>query len=108
MNLNPVEKLEQLEQEALKVRPITSVTRERIRERGIMDYDWKLRVLEEIAMEGENGDRIRAISEANKMQGHYAAEKLVTTNFNVDTDIQSGIDLVQKQEDALAKYRRDL
>ena len=43
---------------------------------------------------------IQAIGEMNKMQGHYAAEKHVNVNMNVDGDIK-------KLENLIKKYRKD-
>lgn len=39
---------------------------------------------------------ISAISELNKMQGHYSAEKHVNTNLNVDTDMIELVELIKK------------
>jgi phage terminase small subunit len=46
---------------------------------------------------------IRAISEANKMQGHYCAEKHVNVNFEIDADVQA----IQKlSSQLLDKHRK--
>ncbi len=37
-----------------------------------------------------------AIAELNKMQGHYSAEKIVTTNINADTDVKDAKDLTEQ------------
>ena len=75
------------------------------------NYDWKLEKLKQIVasfIPTENTNleakevtvAIQAISEMNKMQGHYAAEKHVTMNVNVDSDIE-------KLETLIKKYRKD-
>jgi hypothetical protein len=41
---------------------------------------------------------ISAIAELNKMQGHYAAEKSINTNLNIDADFQKVRELVEKNK----------
>lgn len=70
--------------------------------------EWKLEKLKKVVDEtipdgdwdGKQDIRsgISAISELNRMQGHYSADKLVTTNVNVDLDIESAKKLVGKYE----------
>lgn len=50
-------------------------------ERSLPDEEEKAKINPQIG--------ITAIAELNKMQGHHSAEKLVTTNLNVDTDIDN-------------------
>ncbi len=75
------------------------------------NYDWKLEKLKQIVtyfIPSENTNleakdvtvAIQAIGEMNKMQGHYAAEKQVNVNMNVDSDIE-------KLKNLIKKYRKD-
>lgn len=75
------------------------------------NYEWKLERLKHIVntfipietrnLEAKNvTTAIQAIAEMNKMQGHYAAERHVNMNVNVDSDIE-------KLESLIKKYRKD-
>jgi hypothetical protein len=48
---------------------------------------------------------ISAIAELNKMDGHYSAEKVITTNLNVDTDLKKVSEESHKAQEILEKYR---
>lgn len=48
---------------------------------------------------------IGAISELNKMDGHYSAEKVINTNLNVDTDLAKVEEESRKAQEILDKYR---
>jgi phage terminase small subunit len=50
---------------------------------------------------------IGAIAELNKMDGHYSAEKVVNHNYNADTDIETLKSETAKQEEILAKHRKE-
>jgi hypothetical protein len=45
---------------------------------------------------------LTAISESNKMQGHYSAEKVLTANVNMDADLEQAkqvmLDLIEKNK----------
>ena len=41
---------------------------------------------------------VQAIAEANKMQGHYSAEKIQQVNVNVDADLKQIDDLMKEYE----------
>ena len=47
---------------------------------------------------------IAAISELNKMQGHYSAEKHVNTNINIDTDLDAAKEYIEELQ---LKYKRE-
>jgi phage terminase small subunit len=63
------------------------ICRERVQQKIDVSLDWRLNILKEIAETGENSDRIRAISEINKVFGDYAPVKQINTNINVDDDL---------------------
>jgi hypothetical protein len=80
-----------------------------------MDVDYKLKKLKKIidthipddanrADQMKAATGIAAIAEANKMQGHYSAEKRENVNVNIDADIERVKSLV---EDLTKKYQRD-
>jgi len=76
----------------------------KIIERCIIDQDDS----EPLTMSKTNAYRvgIAAIAELNKMQGHYAADKRVTANFNVDSDPDlSRLDSIMQQ---ILTKRRDV
>lgn len=50
---------------------------------------------------------ISAIAELNKMEGHYSAEKVITTNLNIDTDLQKVAEESRKAQKVLDKYRSE-
>jgi hypothetical protein len=77
------------------------------------EFDAKIKKLKQIALvampdsakdfKGKSPDiAIRAIAEANKMQGDYSPEKRV--NMNIDTDIEEAKKLTRE---LIEKYRRD-
>lgn len=62
-------------------------------------FEWKVKKLKNVVDRAIPDDEIEsdlaatvgisAIQELNKMQGHHSAEKHVTTNLNVDTDVEN-------------------
>lgn len=68
----------------------------------------KLQHIQEIinnCMKYSNYDTaLKAIAEANKMQGHYSAEKVV--NFNIDAN-QALKDLIMVPDNIKVEYKRD-
>jgi hypothetical protein len=71
-----------------------------------VSYEWKLKKLKQV-VESFIGDGVcltpkevstalQAISEMNKMQGHYSAEKRVTINIKADPDLQQIESLVNQ------------
>jgi len=80
--------------------------REKIEKKGIADVFWKLSMLEDIVKKSLSDDydsecartAISAISESNKMCGHYAATKVESINVNVDADFNKIKDIVNKYE----------
>lgn len=78
-------------------------------------FDWKVKKLKKIIEltvpdDAENKSEINAsaaisaIAETNKMQGHYSAEKIITTNLNADIDVKKVHDLTIELE---LKYKKD-
>ncbi len=71
-----------------------------------VSYEWKLNKLKQVveafieSKEGLSSNKvnsaIQAISEMNKMQGHYSAEKHVNFNMKTDPDLQQLEDLIKQ------------
>lgn len=70
-----------------------------------VSYEWKLDKLKQIVevfIDSEDlspnkvNSAIQAISEMNKMQGHYSAERHVNFNIKADPDLQQLEDLIKK------------
>lgn len=71
-----------------------------------VSYEWKLDKLKQIVeafIENKEdlspnkvSSAIQAISEMNKMQGHYSAEKHVNFNIKTDPDLQQLEDLIKQ------------
>jgi hypothetical protein len=89
--------------------------REKAARRAGWEYDAKLKKLKQIAVscvpDAEHDVvpkkamvAISAIAEANKMEGHYSAEKHVNVNVGIDTDMEEAKRLAQE---LLEKNRRD-
>lgn len=57
-------------------------------------FDWKIKRLKQIANKHENNIAVSAISEMNKMQGHYSPDKHVNANININSDA----DLIQVRD----------
>ena len=63
-----------------------------------LDFNYKIykikRVIDEFIPDDSILDHrvvsvaLQAIAESNKMQGHYSAEKVITTNLNMDADLK--------------------
>ena len=74
--------------------------------RMTISYEWKLNKLKEIVeafienkenlISSKVNSAIQAISEMNKMQGHYSAERHVNFNIKADPDLQQLEDLIKK------------
>ncbi|WP_339050227.1 terminase small subunit [Rickettsiella endosymbiont of Xylota segnis] len=72
----------------------------------IVNYEWKLNKLKQVVeafIENKEdlsphkvNSAIQAISEMNKMQGHYSAEKHVNFNIKTDPDLQQLEDLIKQ------------
>lgn len=72
----------------------------------IVNYEWKLYKLKQIVeafidnkedlSPHKINSAIQAISEMNKMQGHYSAEKHVNFNIKTDPDLQQLEDLIKQ------------
>lgn len=76
----------------LPTRSLNSYEAIRKQSRKVMDFYWKLDILEAIARDGaSDGDRIRAIAEANKMQGHYSAVSTIEVGSTYDAEINHGV-----------------
>lgn len=50
---------------------------------------------------------LSAMSEHNKMEGHYSAQKVENHNYNADTDIETLRKERVRQEEILAKHRKE-
>lgn len=70
-----------------------------------VSYEWKLDKLKQIVevfIDSEDlspnkvNSAIQAISEMNKMQGHYSPEKHVNVNIKTDPDLQQLEDLIKQ------------
>ncbi|WP_342220243.1 terminase small subunit [Rickettsiella endosymbiont of Miltochrista miniata] len=70
-----------------------------------VSYEWKLDKLKQIVevfidskdlSPNKVNSAIQAISEMNKMQGHYSAERHVNFNIKADPDLQQLEDLIKK------------
>jgi phage terminase small subunit len=71
-----------------------------------VSYEWKLNKLKQIVeafieskenlSSSKVNSAIQAISEMNKMQGHYSPEKHVNVNIKTDPDLQQLEDLIKQ------------
>ncbi|HEY2567185.1 MAG TPA: terminase small subunit [Candidatus Aquirickettsiella sp.] len=71
-----------------------------------VNYEWKLNKLKQIVeafikskenlISNKVNSAIQAISEMNKMQGHYSAERHVNFNIKTDPDLQQLEDLIKQ------------
>lgn len=81
-------------------------------EKADVTFDWKVKMLKSLIENCASGNNtkddvihpsgvVSAIAELNKMQGHYAPEKTLTTNVNVELEEDENID------NLIDMYRRD-
>jgi len=67
-----------------------------------IDKEWCLEQLKEVALNGENSEKVRAISEINKMLGHYEPDKI---DLNGKLDIVA-TEVIKATEEVKKKYER--
>ena len=85
-----------------------------------LDYNYKIykikRVLDDFIPDDRSQEldtrkvavAIQAMAESNKMQGHYSAEKIISTNLNMDADMQATKEAAQEAfKDLMKVHKRD-
>lgn len=88
--------------------------------KGTLDYNYKMYKLKRVIDDFIPDDRshfldpkcvsvaIQAMAESNKMQGHYSAEKILTTNLNMDADLEeTKVAAKEAMKELMEKHKSD-